>query len=250
MSSDSSASDVINTIFLDCDSTLTRVEGIDELGIRAGVGQQLAELTRAAMDGEIALDQVYAKRLELARPNRAAIEWLGRRYVEQMVPGARRLVDGLTALGKGVYVVSGGLAPAVEHLAGQLGIPRSNVFAVPIFFGDQGDYAGFDQHHPLARASGKADICRDVMRKAPAPSAIVGDGRTDMEAAIVCDLAIGFGGVVSRENVRDSASVFVESPTLDAVLRALVSEMEWARLRALGLAHEQDLPSSDRSGTV
>ena len=36
-------------IFFDCDSTLSRVEGIDELAQRVGLIEAIAPLTRAAM---------------------------------------------------------------------------------------------------------------------------------------------------------------------------------------------------------
>ena len=44
-----------NAVCFDCDSTLSRIEGIDELGRNAGCEAEIAELTNAAMDGKIAL---------------------------------------------------------------------------------------------------------------------------------------------------------------------------------------------------
>ena len=58
------------TFMFDCDSTLSRVEGIDEI---ARGRKDVADLTKAAMDGAVPLDQVYGKRLELVRPSRAEL---------------------------------------------------------------------------------------------------------------------------------------------------------------------------------
>ena len=58
------------TVFFDCDSTLTRLEGIDRL---AGDRPELAALTAAAMAGDARLEDVYRSRLELVRPGRDAV---------------------------------------------------------------------------------------------------------------------------------------------------------------------------------
>jgi len=65
--------------FFDVDSTLVTIEGID---ILASGDPEIARLTDAAMNGEIPLDQVYAKRLEAIRPARAQIDQLAKTYIE------------------------------------------------------------------------------------------------------------------------------------------------------------------------
>ncbi len=106
-----------DAVCFDCDSTLSRIEGIDELAHRAGLKSYIARLTAAAMDGTLTLDAVYAKRLSLVRPDRAAPAWLGERYVEEIVSGAKVTVEVVHRLGKAVYIVSGGLLPAIAQLA-------------------------------------------------------------------------------------------------------------------------------------
>ncbi|HVS08942.1 MAG TPA: hypothetical protein VMS76_03640, partial [Planctomycetota bacterium] len=70
------------TIAFDCDSTLATIEGIDELAAIAGATPESVErLTAQAMSGELALEEVYARRLELVRPTRDHVDALGRRYV-------------------------------------------------------------------------------------------------------------------------------------------------------------------------
>ena len=89
-------------ICFDCDSTLTRIEGIDELARRSAVVTEIAPLTVAAMEGALSLEEVYARRLEMVRPSRDALAWLGERYVEEMVEGARETVRVLHEIGKPV----------------------------------------------------------------------------------------------------------------------------------------------------
>ena len=52
-------------VIFDCDSTLSTIEGIDELATLKGQTDHIAELTRQAMDGLVPLEEVYAARLEL-----------------------------------------------------------------------------------------------------------------------------------------------------------------------------------------
>ena len=58
----------VDEIFFDCDSTLSTIEGIDELARLKGVEARIVELTNAAMDGKIPLQEVYAERLEACWP--------------------------------------------------------------------------------------------------------------------------------------------------------------------------------------
>ena len=61
-----------DTVVFDCDSTLSAVEGIDELA--GDHSAEVSELTRRAMDGEVPLDQVYGRRLEMIHPKLADLE--------------------------------------------------------------------------------------------------------------------------------------------------------------------------------
>jgi phosphoserine phosphatase len=214
-----------DAVCFDCDSTLSRIEGIDELAARSGLGREVALLTEAAMNGSLAIEAVYAERLAVVRPDAAAIAWLCQRYVEELVPGARETVETLHRLGKTVYIVSGGLLPAVRHLGRWLGIPNARVFAVPIQFDAGGAYQSFDEASPLARAEGKAIVCRRLAVR-HAAIAMVGDGMTDVAAGAGGAYVVGFGGVVHRDTVAAGADCFVAHPELTAILEPLLSEEE------------------------
>ncbi len=208
-------------VCFDCDSTLSRVEGIDALARRAGVEQEVAPLTAAAMAGELPLDAVYGKRLDLVRPDRAAVDWLAELYVEHVVPGAVETVEALHGAGKAVHIVSGGLRQSILPLAARLGIRFENIHAVDVVFDEEGSYADFDRASPLARPGGKAEVCR-VLGSAGKSVALVGDGATDIEAREAGAYVIGFGGVVVRDTVKSGADIFFPGPSLTAVLDALL----------------------------
>ena len=212
-------------ICFDCDSTLSSIEGIDELALRAGCGPAIIPLTTAAMEGRLALEEVYARRLALIRPDRTALDWAGRRYIETIVPGAGETVATLMGLGKAVHIVSGGLRQPIAILAARLGIPGDCVHAVAVRLAADGSYEGYDTGSPLARAGGKAAICRDIAARFGA-IAMVGDGVTDLEAHEGGAYVVGFGGVVARPAVIAGADVFIHGPALTATLSVLLSPEE------------------------
>lgn len=216
-------------VILDCDSTLSSVEGVDELAHHRGVGAQIAALTEEAMQGHVPLESVYARRLEIIRPDRDLVAWLGRRYVETLVPGARTLVRALRALHKDVHIVSGGIRQAVRVLGQALDVPDAKVHAVELRFDAAGDFAGFEEDSPLARSGGKAVVARHIARGRRL--AAVGDGVTDLEMQDAGAVLVGFGGIVVRETVRDRADIWIEDGSLASVLPHLLTDPERSGLQ-------------------
>jgi phosphoserine phosphatase len=191
-------------LFFDVDSTLVTVEGIDVL---AGGNPAIAKLTEAAMNGEVALDEVYGRRLEIIRPARAAVEQLASRYLDSLVDGAEEVMATLLQRGHVMHLVTAGIEQAIVPLAQRLGVP--NVHAVKLLFDDDGRYKDFDRRSLLTRAGGKELVVRAVRARSKGRAAMIGDGASDLEAKPAVDLFIGFGGVAARRVVRENADVFV-----------------------------------------
>ncbi len=204
-------------ICFDCDSTLSKIEGIDELGRKSGLYDELVALTNAAMNGELALEQVYGKRLSLINPNRAQMQWLSDLYIAEIVDGVEQVFSTLLAQGKHVHIISGGIRQAILPLAEKLGIAADHVHAVDVFFNQDGSYKEFDQQSPLARNGGKAIVCKQINSEGMS-MALIGDGKTDLEAKNAGATVIGFGGVMKRALVVQQADVFVSDSSLMAVL--------------------------------
>jgi phosphoserine phosphatase len=214
----------VDIVCFDCDSTLSAVEGIDELASRAGVLAELEPLTTAAMEGSLSLEDIYRRRLDLIRPDQDAINWLCQQYLDEMVEGAEQVVKSLIEQGKSVHIISGGIRQAVLSVGQYLDLPDQQVHAVDVNFDSQGAYAGFDQNSPLARSKGKAEICRQLMDQYSCQRghiALIGDGVTDLEAAEAGVYVIGFGGVARRQVMVQGASRFVDGPALYDVLELL-----------------------------
>ncbi len=218
-------------VFFDCDSTLTTVEGIDILAEAAGKKWRVEVLTRAAMDGELALEEVYAKRLQAVHPTFEQINHIRHAYKRHIVEDAQAVVAALQHLGHEVYIISGGLAEPVEEFGVFLGVPRHHIRAVGVAYnqlsgdwwrGDkvvnpQEEYLTYEEG-ALTVSDGKAQIIKTLLEGKNGRSLLIGDGSSDLLAGQAVDLFVGFGGVVARNRVRQQAPIFLQSPGLSPLL--------------------------------
>lgn len=197
-------------LFLDCDNTLSAIEGVDELARRRGDAcfAAVEAMTAAAMDGRVPIDEVFGRRLELIQPSVADVAAIGQVCLERMESTARETVAAARAAGWTPIILSAGYTQVIEPLAAALGIAR--IEAVRLEFDAAGNYAGFDRDFPTTRNGGKpARILQLQAELKPARTVMVGDGVSDLETAPVVDLFVGFGGFVQRAKVRDAAAVFI-----------------------------------------
>lgn len=200
-------------VFFDVDSTLVTIEGIDVL---ARGNPEIARLTEAAMNGEIPLEDVYSRRLQMIRPDEQTVRSLADQYLASLVPGAEETIAALRDAGALIHIVTAGVEQAIQPLALHLRV--DGVHAVRLTFAS-GQYSGFEPSF-LTRSGGKELVIRDVRARTKGKAAMVGDGASDLEAKPALDLFIGFGGVHIRPRVRDNADVFVTD--LPAVIPHLI----------------------------
>lgn len=220
-------------IFFDCDSTISTIEGIDELARMKGKELRVGLLTQKAMDGELDLEVVYGKRLQAINPTRSQMEAIKEMYVQTLVPDAAEVIQALQYLKKHVYIISGGLLDAVQGFGERLGVPKENIRAVELEYntlsGEWWRY--YDQQaqrqqkfmdyekSPLTVSSGKPKIVRELAGETWGRRMMIGDGASDLATRNNgIDLFIGFGGVVKREKVELEADVFLYANTLAPIL--------------------------------
>lgn len=237
-------------IFFDCDSTLSSIEGIDELAKLADKEAEIAELTNLAMDGKIDLSEVYGKRLALIQPTRAQLAQVEQRYWETQVEDAKAVIDALQFLKKQVFIISGGLAQPVKGFAYRLGIPPERVRAVELAFNAlSGEWWQYHDPSKLAQqkfmdyyegdltiSSGKPNVVTELAQGLHGKRLFVGDGASDLATRSVVDLFVGFGGVVARDNVRKGADVWLESQSLAPILPIATGALGYAR--CVGTPHQ------------
>jgi phosphoserine phosphatase len=200
-------------VLFDCDSTLSAIEGVDELARARGPEQYAAveAMTNAAMEGKISVESVFGRRLEVIRPNAQQLEAIARRYLETIEPTAIATMATLRQRGWTPAIVSGGFRGAIRPLADALGIER--VEAVDLRFdAKSGEYLGFDEAYPTTRSGGKPEVVRRLRTElAPARIVMIGDGVSDLETKPEVDLFVGFGRYVERPRVRQEAHHFIHA---------------------------------------
>ncbi|MBW8782369.1 MAG: HAD-IB family phosphatase [Verrucomicrobia bacterium] len=199
-------------LILDCDSTLSAIEGIDELARSCGpeVFARVEAMTHDAMDGKLPVEAVFGRRLEIIRPEASHVAAVGQRYIDTVEPTAKSMLAAVRAAGWTPLIISGGFRQAIRPLADFLGIER--VEAVDLFFDGQGRYTGFDEAYPTTRSGGKPEVINRLRAElAPSKIVMIGDGVSDLETKPVVDLFVGFGRYATREKVRREATAFIMS---------------------------------------
>ena len=197
-------------LLLDCDSTLSAIEGIDELARMRGAATFAAveSMTRAAMEGGTAMEEIFARRLELIQPRLEEVEAIGALYIAHIEPTALSALQKIREAGWTPIIVSGGFTQAIRPLAAHLEIDR--VEAVVLEFDRSGLFTGFAADSPTARTRGKNEVAHRLKREFAAQKTVmVGDGASDLEVQGDVDFVVGFGGYAVRERVKLGADAFI-----------------------------------------
>jgi phosphoserine phosphatase len=246
---------ITNHVIFDCDSTLSTVEGIDELARMTGNEYDVAILTKKAMEGDVPLESVYGHRLVTVNPTQEQVRAIANTYRETVVPDAREVISALQTLGTEVFIVSGGLIEPVRDFGVWLGVPRDHIFAVNMEYdqlagkwwrywelpgGDnpQANYLAIEPS-PLTGTLGKNQVISRIRAEYPGRVLMIGDGLSDLEAAVDVDLFVGFGGAVYRQRIADESPIYIHSLTLAPLLPIALGQLgntpRFARLWAEGL---------------
>jgi phosphoserine phosphatase len=210
--------------FIDCDSTLSSIEGIDELARARGpeVFAQVVALTNAAMNGEVPINEVFPRRMEMIRPDQALCEEIANLYIKTLVPGVVEMMTEVKSAGWLPVILSGGFAPLIQPLARSLGI--DHVEAVPLYFHADGSYKGFGESYPTTRNLGKNEIIREWKNAMlPERCIMMGDGVSDLETKPDVDIFIGFGGVVARPKVKAGSDYWLTDLEDHLAVRDIIS---------------------------
>lgn len=228
-------------VIFDCDSTLSTVEGIDELARMTGNQASVAMLTKKAMEGDIPLESVYGRRLVTVNPTQAQVQEIARIYRDTVIPAAIDVIRSLQSLGTEVFVVSGGLTEPVRAFGEWLGVARDHIFAVNMEY-DQlsgewwryweqpgGNHPSANylaiENSPLTGTGGKNRVIARIRAEYPGRAMLIGDGLSDLEASPEVDLFVGFGGAVFRQRIAAESPVYIRARTLSPVLPLALGQL-------------------------
>ncbi|OGF99958.1 hypothetical protein A2153_04655 [Candidatus Gottesmanbacteria bacterium RBG_16_38_7b] len=202
-----------DSVIFDCDSTLSKIEGIDELAGFYGKKEQISRLTRLAQEGKLAFEDVFQQRLNILKPSRQSLEELSELYLNNLTEDASQTLEALSFLEKNIYIISGSYTHALLKLANKFNIPSQNIYANDLIFDKKGNFIQYIEG-PLKRNHGKLQIVRRIKGR----KIMFGDGITDLETRYLVDLFVGFGGVQIRPVVEEESDIYIYNPSLSVAL--------------------------------
>lgn len=228
----------IDAICFDCDSTLSSIEGIDELARLRGIFDPIAAITKKEMNSTGISGNNYRHRLELIKPTLLEMQQLANIYLQHTSKHCQEVLNVLSTLHKPLFIISAGNNPSVTLFGEKLGFAPKNCFAVDLYFDRHGDYQDFDQENPMITANGKADIINTLALSYPRIIHI-GDGMND--AAIINDITrfIGYGGNNFREKVAALSPFYISCQSLLPILPLSLTANEARKLSKEQYEHYQ-----------
>jgi phosphoserine phosphatase len=203
-------------VVMDMDSTLIRIEVIDELARAAGVGSEVSKITERAMQGEMDYDESLRQRVSLLKGLPVAV--LDQIAADlPLTDGAETLVRVLKRLGYSIAVISGGFSRAAEALKRRLDLDYAYSNNLEVAGGKlTGRVVG-----PIVNAQRKAELLETI---AQAEGVLldqviaVGDGANDALMLDRAGLGIAFH---AKPKLRERADTSLTSSGLDAILYLL-----------------------------
>lgn len=200
-------------IVFDVDSTLIQGEVIEMLAARAGAEAAVAEVTEAAMRGELDFAESLHRRVAtLAGLPASVLDDVAEQI--ELTPGARTTLRTLRRLGFHCGIVSGGFRQVIEPLAHELMMDFVAANELEIVDGKlTGRVIG-----PVIDRAGKAKALRDFAHQAGVPmeqTVAVGDGANDIDMLAAAGLGVAFN---AKPALREVADASLSQPYLDTVL--------------------------------
>lgn len=209
----------VRLLLTDMDSTLINIECMDEVADYVGIKPQVAEITAAAMRGEIDFETSLRRRLALVKG--LEVNLLERVYQEKLRlnEGAEALMQGLRARGVKTALVSGGFTFFTERLRPRLNLDYTLANELEI---EDGRLLG-TVRGGIVGAQAKADFLRKLCgelgidEKAAIAS---GDGANDLPMMRLAGLGVAYR---AKPAVQAEADVVLNHAALDAILAFIES---------------------------
>ena len=200
-------------ICFDMDSTLIQTEVIDELAMRAGVGDKVKKITEQAMQGEIDFSESFKKRVKLLKGLDVSVM---QEILENLpiTEGLDRLIAVLKKVGFKIAILSGGFTYFGNYLKERYQLDYMYANELEIVDGKlTGNYIG-----DIVDAKRKAELLKliaQVEKVDIRQTVAVGDGANDLLMLETAGLGIAFH---AKPKVIEKAKQSLSSVGIDGIL--------------------------------
>ena len=209
-------------VVFDMDSTLVQGEVINVLAERAGVGDRVAKITTATMDGKIDFKESFIQRVSLLKGLDAKVlPEIARNLV--LTEGAERVIQTLKKLGYKIGIISGGFDFFGEYLQNKLGMDYvfANVLEI-----ENGKITG-NIRGDIIDGPKKAELLKTIATVeniSLQQTIAVGDGANDLPMISIAGLGIAFH---AKPIVKENSEQSISTVGLDGLLYLMgISERE------------------------
>lgn len=205
-------------ILMDMDSTAIQIECIDEIARLAGVGEQVAAVTAAAMHGKLEFSESLRNRVALLKDAPISIlDKVGANI--PLMPGLTDLVSTAKAAGWKVAIASGGFTHFAGVLQRNLGLDHieSNVLDI------DGDRLTGKVNGRIVDAKVKAETLAELKARyqvSDKQTVAIGDGANDLPMLKAAALGVA---IHAKPVVREQAQVAIRHLNLEAVICLLLA---------------------------
>ena len=200
-------------ICFDMDSTLIETEVIDELAVRAGVGDQVKAITESAMRGEIDFSESFRQRCALLKGLDVSVM----QEIAENLPiteGVDRLMRILKKVGFKIAILSGGFTYFGNYLKQKYNIDYVYANELEVEDGKlTGRYVG-----DIVDGKRKAELLRLIAQVENVDirqTVAVGDGANDLPMISIAGLGIAFH---AKPKVKETAKQSISTIGLDGIL--------------------------------
>ena len=205
-------------IIIDFDSTFIQLEALDELALitlqnnpnSTQIVEQVINITKQGMNGEISLRQSLLERIKLIKANKKHLTELIDRLQKNISSSIENNINFFINNASSIYIVSSGFKEYIVPVVAKFGITSRNIYANTFEYDNDGNIIGLDINNHLSNDNGKVEI---VKKLALHDVVVIGDGYTDYEIRKfgMAKLFYAFTENVYREKVVMYADVIVSN---------------------------------------
>jgi phosphoserine phosphatase len=201
-------------LLADMDSTMIHQECIDELGVEAGVGDRIKDITIRSMRGELDFEGALKERVALLKGlDQGVIAKLLRERITFMEGGAELLAT-MKHQGTHTALVSGGFTAFTSHVAAKLGFDENHANILLIAGGKlTGEVAA-----PILGKQAKVDaLNRICLARSISHGDVlaVGDGANDIPMLLAAGMGVALH---AKPKVQEQARYVINHGDLTALL--------------------------------